>query len=73
MKRILTEGLNKRLNTTNLKLADIAIEVSKRNMTLADLMAIPEKDGWWYSDGYSYVCSSFVIAVYRAGGLLPEV
>lgn len=42
-------------------------------MTFQDLMAVPEKDGWWYSDGYSYVCSAFVAAVYKAGGLLPEI
>jgi hypothetical protein len=70
IRRILTESLNKRLNTTNLKLADIAVEISDRNMTMADLMAMPEVDGWWYSDGPSYVCSSFVAALYRAGGLL---
>ena len=62
-----------RLGTKNLKLADIAVEIAKRNTTLADLMAQKEVDGWYYSDGYSYVCSSFVIAVYKAGGLLKDV
>ena len=36
-------------------------------------MALPEIDGWQYSDGESYVCSSFVAAVYRAGGLLIDI
>lgn len=40
-------------------------------MTTGDLMAMVEKDGWQYSDGVSYVCSSFVAACYKAGGLLP--
>lgn len=28
-----------------------------------------EEDGWWYPDGYSYVCSSFVIGMWKAAGL----
>ena len=47
--------------------------MAKKNMTFGDLMAMPEKDGWWYNDGPSYVCSSFVIAVYKAGGLLNDL
>jgi len=73
IKRILTEALNMRLKTKGLKMGEIAVELSKRNMTLADLMAMKEEDGWYYSDGYSYVCSSFVSAVYSAGGLLKDV
>jgi hypothetical protein len=42
-------------------------------MTFGELMAIPEKDGWMYNDGPSYVCSSFVSAVYKAGGLLKDI
>jgi hypothetical protein len=73
IKKILTEALNMRLKTQNLKLGEIAIEISKRNMTLADLLAMKEEDGWYYSDGYSYVCSSFVVAIYKAGGLLKDM
>ena len=36
-------------------------------------MAIPEKDGWKYSDGESYVCSSLAAAIYKAGGLLIDI
>ena len=73
MRMILTEGLNMRLKTKGLSIAEIGIEVTRRGMTFQDLMAEVEKDGWWYSDGYSYVCSAFVAAVYKAGGLLPEI
>lgn len=62
-----------RLGTKNLNLGQIAIEVAKKGMKFQDLMAQVEKDGWYYSDGYSYVCSAFVAAVYKAGGLLPEI
>jgi len=73
IKKILTEALNMRLKTKNLNLGEIAIEITKRGMTIQDIMASVEKDGWYYSDGYSYVCSAFVAAVYNAGGLLPEI
>lgn len=42
-------------------------------MTFGDLMAVPEKDGWVYSDGQSYVCGAFVAAIYQAGGLLNDI
>ncbi len=71
--KILTQALNKRLNTTNRKLPEIGDIMASRNMTMGDLMAIVEKDGWEYNDGESYVCSSFVAAVYKAGELLPAV
>lgn len=38
-------------------------------MTFGELIAIPENDDWVYSDGKSMVCSSFVTAIYKAGGL----
>lgn len=47
--------------------------MTKRNMTFGDLMAVPERDGWIYSDGESYVCGAFVAAVYESAGLLPEI
>jgi len=71
--RILTQALNKRLGTENRKLDEIAYIMAQRGMTPGDLLAMPEKDGWMYSDGPSYVCSSFVSAVYTAGGLLPPI
>ena len=42
-------------------------------MTAGDLFSIVEKDGWIYSDGPSYVCSSFVAAVYKAGDLISDI
>ena len=40
-------------------------------------MAEVEVEGWLYTglsprDGLSYVCSAFVTAMYKAGGLLPQ-
>jgi len=40
-----------------------------RNQTVAEVFAMPEQDSWIYSDGPSMVCSSFVAAIWKAGGL----
>jgi len=45
-------------------LGNIALEAGRRNMTINDLFAVVEKDGWVYSDGQSMVCSAFVAATY---------
>lgn len=47
-------------------------------MTLEDVMAMPEKDGWIYHgskprDGLSYVCSAYVIAVLKAAGVFDDL
>jgi hypothetical protein len=42
-------------------------------MSLQDVMAIPEQDSWKYYDGYSFVCSSFVAAIWHAGGLYGDI
>jgi len=65
-------ALNMRLGTQNLSVAEIAYEAAQRNITIPELMAIPEVDGWQYSDGVSYVCSALVAAMYKAGGLFGD-
>jgi hypothetical protein len=67
------EAMNQRLGTEKLTFREVVKETSKRGKTLAELMAEPEIDGWMYSDGYSYVCSSFLIAMYKAAGLFPGI
>jgi hypothetical protein len=47
-------------------------------MTIEDVMAMPEIQGWKYTgllprDGEAYVCSAFIAALYKVGGLLPDV
>ncbi len=73
IKKILTQALNKRLGTEGRKMEEIGYIMASKGMTFGDLLAMPEKDGWIYNDGPSYVCSSFVAAVYKAGGLLPDL
>jgi hypothetical protein len=41
---MLTQALNKRLGTEGRKLSEIAVIMTKRNLTMGELMAIPEVD-----------------------------
>lgn len=70
---IFTEGLNMRLGTSGLSLREVTVEAESRNMTLEDLMAVPERDTWIYSDGPSQMCSALVIGVYKAAGLFGDL
>lgn len=70
----LNQALNKRLNTTGLNLTELAVEASTRGMTIDDVMAMVEVEGWEYTglqprDGRAYVCSAYVAALYQAAGL----
>lgn len=46
-------------------------------MNVSDVMAIVEKDGWEYTglkhDGLSYVCSTFVTAIWKSAGLFGDL
>lgn len=47
-------------------------------MSIQDVMAMVEQDGWIYSgeeprDGLSYVCSAYVAAHYKAAGLFDDL
>ena len=69
-----TDGLNLRLATKDLNIAEITAIAASKDMTIEDVMAMAEQDGWEYSgeqprDGLSYVCSAFVAALWKAGGL----
>jgi hypothetical protein len=72
------QALNIRLGTVGLKFPEIAAAAADKNLTIEDLLAQPEIDGRLYTgllprDGQAYVCSSFVAAVYKAGGLLGNI
>lgn len=71
------QALNKRLGTTGLKVPQLAAAAAEKNMSLEDVMAQVEQDGWTYSgleprDGESYVCSAFVARVWKAGGMFDN-
>ena len=66
---ILGEALNMRVGTKNKQIHEVAYEAAKRNQTIEELLAMPEIEGWEYSDGKNYVCSCFVIAFYKHGDM----
>lgn len=71
--QLVGEGLNKRLGTEGLSVADAAIEAAKRGINIRDLYSIVEQDEWIYSDGPSYVCSAFAAGLYKAAGLFGNL
>lgn len=68
-----SEALNFHLGTKNLDIPGLAAEAAKTGRNISDIMAVVEKDGWEYTgeyhDGLSYVCSTYVAALWKAGGL----
>jgi hypothetical protein len=73
-----TEALNKRLGVDGKNIAEIAALAASKNMEIEDVIAMVEQDGWEYTgeeprDGRSYVCSAFVAAVWKAGGIWGDM
>lgn len=67
------EGLNIRLGTKGLTMPELAQVAYSQGMTMQDVMAMVEVEGWEYSDGLSYVCSSFVLSFYKNAGILGDL
>ena len=73
-----TEALNKRLGVDGKNIGEIAQIAAGKQMSVSDVMAMVEQDGWIYTgeeprDGLSMVCSSFVTAVWKAGGIFGDL
>lgn len=70
------EGLNKRLEVQCPDIACLASEAANQGMSLQDVMAMPEIDGWLYTglpvDGMAFVCSAFSASVYKAAGMFGD-
>lgn len=67
------EALNKRLGTQGLDLPSILTETEKEGISFGELLAIPERDEWIYSDGESTSCVVFILAMYKAAGLFGQL
>ena len=73
-----SSALNFRLGTEGLNISEIAGEAAKRGMSVSDVMAMTEQDGWEYTgleprDGRNWVCSAYVAAFYKAAGLFGDM
>lgn len=73
-----TEALNKRLGVDGKNISEIAEIAAGQNMSVADVMAMTEMDGWVYTgleptDGRNWVCSAYVAAMYKAAGLFGDM
>ena len=73
-----TEALNKRLNVEDKNISEIAELAAQKNMSVLDVMAMPEQDGWEYTglgpnDGRNWICSSYVTAIYQAAGVFGDL
>ena len=73
-----TEALNFRLNVTDKDISEIAELAAQQSMSVLDVMAMPEMDGWEYTgiepvDGRSWVCSAYVTAMFKAAGVFGDL
>lgn len=74
---LFVEGMNKRLGVEGYNITQIAALAAQEGMTVQDVIAMPEQDGWIYTsygptDGLSYVCSAYVTAQWKAAGLFGD-
>lgn len=56
-----------------LDLPGVMVETERQGIPFEELLAIPEKDNWKYSDGYSTSCVAFVLEIYKQAGLFGSV
>ena len=70
---IITENINIRVGKQNLTFQQAVAEAARQGKSLEQLLAEPEKEGIKYSDGLNYVCSCFVVAYWKHGGLFGDL
>lgn len=71
------EGLNKRLDNPGCETVSCIADVAAlKGMSIQDVIAIPEQDGWIYDglpvDGMAFVCSAYSASVYKAAGMFDD-
>jgi len=67
------QAMNKRLGVVGDSVEQLATIAAEKKLTMDQIVAIKEVDGWEYSDGVSYVCSAYVAALYKAAGLFDDL
>jgi len=71
------QAMNFRLGTNGLDVEQLAAASAERSLGLDAVMAMVEQDFWVYTgetprDGWAYVCSAYVAALYKAAGLFYD-
>jgi hypothetical protein len=69
----ITDALNKRVGKTGLTFQQAVAEAARQGKSVEELLAEPEPEGIEYVDGLNYVCSCFVIAFWKHGGLFGDL
>ncbi|XP_048599860.1 uncharacterized protein LOC106446236 [Brassica napus] len=64
---------NKSYSGQGLHLPDVLVEVEKCGSYFDELLAVPEHDDWIYSDGKSTSCITFILEMYKEGGLFDPI
>jgi len=55
-----------------LDLLSVMLESEKQGIPFEELLAIPERDDWEYSDGYS-TCVALILQMYKEAGLFGSL
>jgi hypothetical protein len=71
--KMLTEAINIRLGTQGLTLQQAIAEGARQGKSFEEILAEPEIEGNVYSDGYNYVCTAFVVAFWKHGGMFGDL
>jgi len=71
--QLVKEGMNWRVGTKDKSLWEVEEIALQQGKSINDLVAMIEPEGIKYSDGYSYVCSSYVISFYTRSGMLGDL
>jgi hypothetical protein len=70
---IMTENVNIRLGKKGLTFQQAIAEGARQGKSLEEILAEPEPEGVEYSDGLNYVCSCFVVAFWKHGGMFGDL
>eukprot|EP00897_Mesotaenium_endlicherianum_P002829 jgi/Mesen1/2574/ME000162S01699 len=57
------------LSPYGLDVAQVLAECAARRIPFGELLAVPERDSWQYSDGKSTSCVAYVMTAWKDGGL----
>ena len=69
----MTENINLKIGTKGLTFQQVIAEAARKGYSFEQVLAMPEPEGLKYSDGLNYVCSCFVVAFWKHGGMFGDL